>query len=83
MTFDANGGKLNGSAEVPVYETEKITGTKANDLKAIPNPTRAGYNFTGWYTDTELTNSSLMLETKPITKRHHPLCRLGSGLATR
>ena len=51
VTFDANGGKLNNSAEVPVYETEKIIGTKANKLKAIHDPTRAGYNFTGWYTE--------------------------------
>ena len=52
VTFDANGGKTD-YPEVPVYETEKIIGTKANKLKAIPNPTRAGYNFTGWYTDTD------------------------------
>ena len=50
VTFDAKGGDLTDSAEVPVYKTEKITETKANDLTAIPNPTRAGYNFTGWYT---------------------------------
>ena len=57
VTFDANGGKTD-YPEVPVYETEKITDTKANDLKetdldAINHPTRAGYNFTGWYTDTD------------------------------
>ena len=63
VTFDAKGGDLNGKltnyrtdnltdhAEVPVYETEKIIGTKANKLKAIHDPTRAGYNFTGWYTE--------------------------------
>ena len=51
VTFDANGGKLNNSAEVPVYETEKITDTKANELTAIHDPTRAGYKFTGWYTE--------------------------------
>ena len=67
VTFDANGGKLTGNltnyltdnltdhAEVPVYETEKITETLANDLKAtdldaINHPTRTGYNFIGWYT---------------------------------
>ena len=53
VTFDANGGKLNDDAVVPVYKTEKITDTKANDLKAINDPTRAGYKFTGWYTDTD------------------------------
>ena len=57
VTFDANGGKTD-YPEVPVYETEKITDTKANDLKetdldAIKAPTRAGYKFTGWYTDND------------------------------
>ena len=51
VIFDANGGKLNDDAEVPVYKTEKITDTKANDLTAIHDPTRAGYKFTGWYTE--------------------------------
>ena len=70
VTFDAKGGDLTDKggnltnyltdnltdhAEVPVYETEKITDTKANDLKetdldAINHPTRTGYNFIGWYT---------------------------------
>ena len=70
VTFDANGGDLTGNltnyltdnltdhAEVPVYTTEKITDTKANDLKetdldAINHPTRTGYKFTGWYTDND------------------------------
>ena len=51
VTFDAKGGKLNDDAEVPVYKTEKITDTKANELTAIHDPTRAGYKFTGWYTE--------------------------------
>ena len=51
VIFDANGGELNDDAEVPVYKTEKITDTKANDLTAIHDPTRAGYKFTGWYTE--------------------------------
>ena len=54
VTFDANGGELNDDAEVPVYKTEKITKTKANDRDPINapihDPTRAGYKFTGWYT---------------------------------
>ena len=55
VTFDANGGKTD-YPEVPVYETEKITDTKANELKAtdldaINHPTRTGYKFTGWYTE--------------------------------
>ena len=51
VTFDAKGGKLTDDPEVPVYKTEKITDTKANELTAIHDPTRAGYKFTGWYTD--------------------------------
>ena len=51
VTFDAKGGDLTDDAVVPVYKTEKITDTKANDLTAIHDPTRAGYKFTGWYTE--------------------------------
>ena len=51
VTFDANGGNLTDFAKVPVYKTEKITDTKANELTAINAPTRAGYTFTGWYTE--------------------------------
>ena len=47
VTFDANGGNPTDHAVVSAYKTEKIN---ADDLKAIPNPTRPGYNFTGWYT---------------------------------
>ena len=55
VTFDAKGGDLTYD-KVPVYETEKITDTKANDLKAtdldaINAPKRTGYKFTGWYTE--------------------------------
>ena len=67
VTFDANGGDLTGNltnyltdnltdhTEVPVYTTEKITETIANDLNAtdldaINAPKRAGYKFIGWYT---------------------------------
>ena len=65
VTFDAKGGELNDDAEVPVYKTEKITETKANDLKetdldAINHPTRTGYTFTGWYTaDGKLADGKL------------------------
>ena len=55
VIFNANGGSLNDDAEVPVYKTEKITKTKANDRDPINapihDPTRAGYTFTGWYTE--------------------------------
>ena len=51
VIFDAKGGNLTDPAEVPVYKTEKITDTKANELTAIHDPTRVGYKFTGWYTE--------------------------------
>ena len=72
VTFDAKGGKTD-YPEVPVYETEKITATKANDLKAtdldaINAPKRAGYKFTGWYTkDGNLFNVKDTAITEDIT----------------
>ena len=68
VTFDANGGDLTYD-KVPVYETEKIIGTKANELTAIPNPTRAGYNFTGWYTTADGKDGKLFnVKETAITK---------------
>lgn len=68
VTFDANGGNLTDSAEVPVYKTEKITDTKANELTAIPDPTRAGYNFTGWYTKGGTSLNVNEITTKDMTE---------------
>lgn len=44
VTFDANGGTLAGDAEVKVEEGEKVA-------KPATDPTRGGYDFTGWFTD--------------------------------
>ena len=72
VTFDANGGTLTNKggnptdhAVVSAYKTEKIN---ADDLKAIPDPTRAGYKFTGWYTeDGNLFNVKDTAITEDIT----------------
>ena len=48
VTFDANGGTPTDYPVMSVYKTEKLN---ANDLAAINDPTRTGYNFTGWYTE--------------------------------
>ena len=69
VTFDAKGGSLTDSAEVPVYKTEKITDTKANELTAIHDPTRAGYKFTGWYTEDGQpfdVNETAIMEDTPL-----------------
>ena len=50
VTFDANGGDPTDFPEMSVYRTKKINAT---DLDAINAPKRAGYKFTGWYTDTD------------------------------
>ena len=68
VIFDAKGGNLTDYDKVPVYKTEKITDTKANDLTAIHDPTRAGYKFTGWYTeDGNLFNVNETAITEDIT----------------
>ena len=68
VTFDAKGGNLTYD-KVPVYETEKITDTKANELTAIHDPTRAGYKFTGWYTEDGQpfdVNETAIMEDTPL-----------------
>ena len=72
VTFDANGGTLTDKggnltdhAVVSAYKTKKIN---ADDLAAIPNPTRAGYNFTGWYTKDGTSLNVNDIITKDMTK---------------
>ena len=72
VTFDAKGGTLTDKggnptdqAVVSAYKTQKIN---ADDLKAIPDPTRAGYNFTGWYTKDGTSLNVDELTTKGMTK---------------
>lgn len=72
VTFDANGGTLTDKggnptdhAVVSAYKTQKIN---ADDLKAIPDPTRAGYNFTGWYTKDGTSLNVNDIITKAMTK---------------
>ena len=93
VIFDAKGGNLTDPAEVPVYKTEKITDTKANELTAIHDPTRAGYKFTGWYTkdgnlfnvkDTAITEDITLYarwEFDPDAPGFHPLTVTG-GIVT-
>ncbi len=45
ITFDANGGTLEGDAEYTITEGA----TYADVLAALPVATLEGYNFTGWY----------------------------------
>ena len=95
VTFDANGGTLTdkggnptNQAVVSAYKTKKIN---ADDLKAIPNPTRAGYNFTGWYTKDGTSLNVNDIITKDMTEDitfyahwapvYHPLTVTG-GTAT-
>ena len=51
VTFDANGGKL-GTLDTVTTDVDYDT---AATLPAT-DPVRAGYDFTGWYTDDELLN---------------------------
>ena len=72
VTFDANGGTLTDKggnptdhAVVSAYKTQKIN---ADDLTAIPDPTRAGYNFTGWYTKDGTSLNVNEITTKDMTE---------------
>lgn len=50
VTFNANGGTITGSDYA-----EGQTGTEIS----VPTPTRYGYNFGGWYTESSCENSAM------------------------
>ena len=56
ITYEANGGTLAKNSPVTYMVTSNIV---------LKNPTKAGYAFTGWYTDENCTQESLI---KKITK---------------
>lgn len=99
VTFDANGGTLTDKggnttdhAVVSAYKTQNIN---ADDLKAIPNPTRPGYKFTGWYTedgklfnvkDTAITEDTTLYagwEFDPNAPGCHPLTVTGGTVTVK
>ena len=59
VTFDANGGVLDGDATVEVEEGEKITGA--------PTASREGYTFDGWF-DAATGGDEIVLSTYTVTK---------------
>ena len=66
VTFDANGGKVNGK------DTDTITIPAANKgkLASLPVPTREGYTFDGWYTATsggmKITETTVFSEATTV-----------------
>ena len=62
VTFDANGGNVSTASKSVVYGTTYGT---------LPTPTRAGYNFNGWYTaksgGTKITSGSTVSITSGQT----------------
>ena len=66
VTFDANGGKVNGK------DTDTITIPAADKgkLASLPVPTREGYTFDGWYTATsggmKITETTVFSEATTV-----------------
>ena len=66
VTFDANGGKVNGK------DTDTITIPAADKgkLASLPVPTREGYTFDGWYTaasgGTKITETTVFSEATTV-----------------
>ena len=66
VTFDANGGKVNGK------DTDTITIPAADKgkLASLPVPTREGYTFDGWYTaasgGTKITEATVFSEATTV-----------------
>lgn len=59
VTFDANGGELDGDATIEVEEGEKITGA--------PTADKDGYTFDGWF-DAATGGDEIDLSTYTVTK---------------
>jgi uncharacterized repeat protein (TIGR02543 family) len=62
VTFDANGGVLNGEASKEIF-ADSVFGE-------LPEPSREGFEFIGWYDgDTQITANSKFTDLEDITLR--------------
>lgn len=52
VTYNANGGKFSDSETI-----KTVTGTYGEAYPTVEDPKRDGYEFTGWYTNAEATNT--------------------------
>ena len=50
VTFNANGGTISG--------TDYAEGQSGNTISYVPTPTRYGYDFDGWFTDSDCQTSA-------------------------
>ena len=50
VTFNANGGTISG--------TDYAEGQSGNTISDVPTPTRYGYDFDGWFTDSDCQTSA-------------------------
>lgn len=66
LTFNANGGTTPTATKLILYNTE---------YGSLPEPTRTGYTFTGWYTEkeggTQITGNSIVSVTTDQTLYAH------------
>lgn len=74
VTFDANGGKVNGADKAALA---------LSTLTALPGASRSGYSLTGWFTDatngTKVTLASLIAANVPTTVYAHWTVNTPSG----
>ena len=61
VALDANGGRFDDGDTLKSY---KVT---SGDMLQVPRPTRADYDFTGWYSDVNVESSRYDFSAKPIT----------------
>ncbi len=63
LTYELNGGLIDGKSEYSVEVEEKIE----NKVVELKTPIRSGYNFKGWYLDGSLYEQTTILVDKNIT----------------
>lgn len=68
LTFDANGGTINGQASVTYQIENGQTYAAAVGSDAVPTPVRDGYTFKGWYNAKYNFTLASMTEVFSITE---------------
>ncbi|MFE8701780.1 InlB B-repeat-containing protein, partial [Cytobacillus sp. FJAT-54145] len=65
VTFNPIGGQVTSSSQIKLYDSIYGKGANGTSSDSLPIPTRVGYDFSGWFTQTggagvEVTNTTLV-----------------------
>ena len=73
VTFDADGGEVSPASQDKLFEGTYGTASDGETSQPLPEPTRRGYTFEGWWTGEDGSGTKITDSATVSTARNHTL----------